>query len=126
MSYRIKIDGKKRKAALFISQVQKEIQKALIESGKTQQEVATILGVDRSVVNRRLKGNSNLTARSIAEFAYALDKNIEFKMVDINLAGRGNGVEDAHNVVQLNSFRDDPATGTVKPDATINVESAVL
>lgn len=82
MSYQIKLDPKSRKAARFISLLQKKIQKAFVATGKTQQEVATILGVDRSVINRRLTGSANLTARSIAEFAHAFDKDVYIEFVD--------------------------------------------
>lgn len=82
MSYRLKIDPKSRKSANFISKLQRKIQAELIASGMTQQEVADVLGVDRSVVNRRLKGSANLTARSIAEFAYAFGKEIDFEFVE--------------------------------------------
>ena len=92
MSYQIKIDGKSRKAARFISLLQKKIQRALVASGKTQQEVASILGIDRSVVNRRLSGSANLTARSIAEFAYAFDKDIFLEFVERGGAKASNRV----------------------------------
>lgn len=82
MSYQLKIDPKARKAARFVSSLQKALQEAFVSSGKTQQEVASILGVDRSVVNRRLKGSANLTARSIAEFAFALEKDIQIQFLD--------------------------------------------
>ena len=82
MSYQLRIDKRSLKAAKFISRLQSAIQTALIESGLTQQEVAEKLGVDRSVVNRRLKGKANLTARSIADFAYALERDIRVDFVD--------------------------------------------
>jgi transcriptional regulator with XRE-family HTH domain len=81
MSYRLKIDRRSLKAAKLISKLQTEIQKALIESGMTQQEVAERLGVDRSVINRRLKGSANLTARSISDFAYVLDRDVKLELV---------------------------------------------
>jgi transcriptional regulator with XRE-family HTH domain len=76
MSYRLKIDRRSMKAAKFIAKLQAEIQRALIDSGMTQQEVAERLGVDRSVINRRLKSKANLTARSVSDFAYALDQDV--------------------------------------------------
>ena len=81
MSYQIKISKKDRKSARFISSLARKIQEQLIASGLTQQEVAERIGVDRSVINRRLNGKSNLTARSIAEFAYAFEKNIDLSFV---------------------------------------------
>lgn len=82
MSYQIKISSKDAKAARFISRIARLIQDELIASGMTQQDVATKIDVDRSVVNKRLKGSANLTARSIAEFAYAFDKEIDIKFVE--------------------------------------------
>ncbi len=76
MSYRMKIDRKSLNSARFISMLQRKIQDALIASGMTQQDVAEKLGVGRSVINRRLSGKANLTARSLAEFAYAFDKEL--------------------------------------------------
>lgn len=82
MSYQLKLSRRSLKSARFISRLHSAIQKALIESGKTQQQVAQELGVDRSVVNRRLKSNANLTARSMSDFAYVLGKDIEIRLVD--------------------------------------------
>ena len=82
MSYQLKISPKAMKSARFISRLQKAIQKALSESGMSQQEVATKLGVDRSVINKRLSGKANLTARSIAEFAFAFDKELNIELVE--------------------------------------------
>lgn len=83
MSYQLRIDKRSLKVAKFISRLQSAIQSALAESGMTQQEVAEKLGVDRSVVNRRLKGKANLTARSIADFAFALDRDIKVEFVNL-------------------------------------------
>jgi transcriptional regulator with XRE-family HTH domain len=126
MSYQIKIDPKSRKAARFISRLQKAIQKALSDSGKTQQEVATILGVDRSVVNRRVRGSANLTARSIAEFAYAFDKDIVLDFVDRELIEHSNVAVASENVLKFDAYRQSQTTGTAKPNETFSVESAVL
>ena len=124
MSYRLKIDPKSRKVARFISMLQVKIQKALTESGKTQQEVADILGVDRSVVNRRLKGNSNLTARSIAEFAYAFDKNIVLEFVGGEAPQKTNRTVANGNVIRLNPRPE--SVGSVEPNSTYKIESAAL
>ena len=80
MSYRIKLDSRAVSVARFISRLQKALQDALVESGLTQQQVATALSVDRSVVNRRLKGSANLTARSIADLAFVLGKEVRFEL----------------------------------------------
>ena len=124
MSYQIKIDPKSLKAARFISRLQKTIQKALVASGKTQQEVAETLGVDRSVVNRRLKGKANITARSIAEFAYAFDKDVVIEFVDKVQADRSNWGAATDNVVEIQPRSKSASKGTIDPLARINIESA--
>jgi transcriptional regulator with XRE-family HTH domain len=78
MSYRMRISDRSRKAGRFVSKVHNEIQRAFVESGLKQQELAQKLGIDRSLVNRRLLGEANLTLRSIADLAWALDQNIKF------------------------------------------------
>lgn len=79
-SYQFKIDPKSRKAVRFINKVQKEIQKAYVLSGKKQIDIAKLLDIDKSEVHRRLKGNANLTVRSVAEMAYALNVEILFSL----------------------------------------------
>ena len=98
MSYQIKIDHKSLKVARSIAKMQSKIQQAYVESGKTQQEIATILNVDRSVVNRRLKEKSNLTERSIAEIAYALGREIEFELTIPVVAPGSNSPLDVSEV----------------------------
>lgn len=84
MSYELKIDPKKRAASRFIGKVRKALVSAVVdekeESGINQQKLASTLGVHRSVINRMLKGESNLTLRSIGELAWALGWEPEFNM----------------------------------------------
>ncbi|KAB2655920.1 helix-turn-helix transcriptional regulator [Brucella tritici] len=76
MSYQLKIDLRKRQAGRLISKTHREIQKAFVrasrEDGLTQQKLAKKLGLDRSVVNRILVGEGNLTLRTISDLAWAL------------------------------------------------------
>lgn len=81
MSYRMRIDDKSRKSGRFISRVHHVIQDAVTKSGMKQQEIAEKLGTDRSVINRRVLGKENLTLRSVAELAWALDQDIVFSFI---------------------------------------------
>lgn len=76
MSYELKIDPKSRAGGRFIGQVRKALVSAAIdekkETGVNQREIASRLGVNRSVINRLLRGEANLTLRSVAEIAWAL------------------------------------------------------
>ena len=124
MSYQMRIDPKSRKSARFISGLQKKIQRALLDSGKTQQEIANILGVDRSVVNRRLKGSANLTARSIAELAYAFDKDVKIEFVDKDSAALTNLTLSSGKVIAIDDPSKSNARGTVEPHTKYVLERA--
>lgn len=82
MSYQMHLTPRKRKVARFVSQVYGQIQQAFTdaarEEGMTQRKLAEKLGVDKSVLHRRLTGEANLTLRSIADLAWALDADLEF------------------------------------------------
>ncbi|MER9855241.1 MULTISPECIES: helix-turn-helix transcriptional regulator [unclassified Mesorhizobium] len=88
MSYLMQISERSRKAGRFISKVHKEIQKAFINSGMKQKELAEKIGVNRSVVNKQLLGTGNLTLRSISDLAWAMGADIEFS-IRSNVASKG-------------------------------------
>jgi transcriptional regulator with XRE-family HTH domain len=68
------------------------LQKSFTNSGLKQQELAEKLGVHRSVVNRRLQGKSNLTLRTIAEMAWAMEMEPKFQMEKVNIPSGSNSV----------------------------------
>lgn len=84
MSFKLQMSPRDKASARFIAAVQKAIVEiALAEKEKTkitQQEIAKRLGVNRSVINRMLKGEANLTLRSVAEFAWALGYTPSFEL----------------------------------------------
>lgn len=75
-SFQIAVSPKRRAAVRFISDVRRALQRALIEaansSGLTQAEIARRLEIDRSVVNRELRGAENLSLGRVAELAWAM------------------------------------------------------
>jgi transcriptional regulator with XRE-family HTH domain len=83
-SYVFDIGEKARKASRFIAHVRAELQKALIAEKAarkiTQQQIASQIGVNRSVINRQLMGTENLTLRSVADLAWALGWDIAFEL----------------------------------------------
>jgi transcriptional regulator with XRE-family HTH domain len=101
MSYQMRNDPRARKAGRFIHRVQKEIQNAFVASGLKQQEIAEKLGVNRSVVNKRLLGESNLTLRTIADLAWAMDADIEFKLVPRRSMPERNHFDASSSVARL-------------------------
>lgn len=84
-SFRLKIDPKERQVARFFGAVERAFQKAFMDAKKerklTQQQLAVALGINRSAINRRLLGRENMTERTLAEMAFAMGYDIEFKLV---------------------------------------------
>jgi plasmid maintenance system antidote protein VapI len=83
MSFQIGLSDRSKVSARFIRRVHREIQKAFslrAEEGMTQQQLADKLDVNRATVNKRLLGQDNLTLRSIADLAWALEFEPKFFM----------------------------------------------
>jgi transcriptional regulator with XRE-family HTH domain len=83
-SYQFAPSPRKRITGCFLARVRRELQKAFLEEkearGVTQAKLARELGVDRAVVCRQLAGTSNLTLRTIADYAWALQRDLIFEM----------------------------------------------
>jgi len=84
MSYQFDIGERGRRVARFLGKVRRELQVALDHEKAarklTQQQIANLLGVNRSVINRQLLGGENLTLRRVAELAWALGWDIVFEL----------------------------------------------
>src|SRR3954452_11327353 len=93
-SFHFSIDPRSRKAGRFIRKVRSEIQKALVEEKRkrklTQAAIAEKLGVHRSVINRQLTGEGELTLRAIADFAWILNRDITFELTEPKPKQNGN------------------------------------
>lgn len=76
MSYRIKIDPRSLMFANFAQEVRDtlvdQINGHIANSGLTKAQLADRMGVHKSVVTRGLRGDQNLTLRSIVDFCWAL------------------------------------------------------
>jgi len=83
-SFQTTISPSRRAAARFVVFVRRAIQQALIEEyrarGLTQAQIARELGVHRSVINREIRGEGNLTLTRIGELAYFLRRKPEFAL----------------------------------------------
>ena len=121
MSFQFAIDSRSRKAARFIRRVRTELQKALEEEKAkrklTQAELARLLGVDRSVINKQLTGAGNLTLRSIADLAWALDREIVFSLPPVQ-------VRPGSNMVMSGWATDIPVYMPAAPPAGSQFESS--
>jgi transcriptional regulator with XRE-family HTH domain len=60
-----------------VTSVRRALQKALVEEdahGLTQSAIARAIGVHRSVINRELRGEKDITLSRVAELAYAMGR----------------------------------------------------
>jgi transcriptional regulator with XRE-family HTH domain len=83
-SFHFDIGGRARNAGRFIGRVRGELLRALSErksdGGLTQEALARKLDTERALINRQLSGESNLTLRSLADLAWAMDLEISFEL----------------------------------------------
>jgi plasmid maintenance system antidote protein VapI len=67
-----------------VSLVRRALQKAFAEehrsSGMTQTDIANAIGVHRSVINRELRGQKDITLSRVAELAWALRRKPRFEL----------------------------------------------
>ena len=77
-SFQITLSPSKRAAGRFVHGVRRGLQKALAEEsakrGLTQSAIANAIGVHRSVINKELRGQKDITLGRIAELAWALGR----------------------------------------------------
>jgi transcriptional regulator with XRE-family HTH domain len=81
--FRFDIDPRSRMAGRFIGRVRRELLKAIKEEkrgGLTQQELARRLETRRSDINRQLSGEAEITLRSLADLAWALDREVTVEL----------------------------------------------
>jgi transcriptional regulator with XRE-family HTH domain len=83
-SFQITISPSRRAAARFIASVRRAIQQALVEEykarGLTQSDIARVIKVHRSVINREIRGEKDLTLGRIAELAHVLGRHPTFSL----------------------------------------------
>jgi plasmid maintenance system antidote protein VapI len=83
-SFRITISPTRRAAARFVTHVRRSLQQALVEEnrrhGLTQSDIARELDVHRSVINRELRGEKDITLGRVAEIAFALGRKPVFAL----------------------------------------------
>ena len=85
-SFQLTISPSRRAATRFVNKVRRAIQQALVEeqnaSGLTQSEIARRIGVHRSVINREIRGQKDLTLGRVAELAFALGRDPSFELIN--------------------------------------------
>jgi transcriptional regulator with XRE-family HTH domain len=81
--FRFDIGARSRTAGRRLGRVRRELLRAVTEekrAGLTQQELARRLADKRSNINRQLSGEGEITLRSLADLAWALDREITFEL----------------------------------------------
>jgi len=78
------VGEKARAVGRFVGEVRAQLQIALAaekESRKlTQQKIATMIGTNRSVINREILGYENISVRRLGELAWALGWEPDFQL----------------------------------------------
>jgi hypothetical protein len=77
-SFQITLSPSKRVSGRFVYAVRRGLLNALAEESKkrglTQAEIARAIGVNRSVINKELRGEKDMTLGRVAELAWALGR----------------------------------------------------
>jgi transcriptional regulator with XRE-family HTH domain len=85
-SFQIALSPTKRASGRFLLAVRRRLQKAFLEENKrrglTQAMIARELGVHRSVINRELRGEKDLTVGRLAELAHAMGRKPSFALLE--------------------------------------------
>ena len=84
MSYQIKISPKRKIFARLLGEIHEQLYQAFNkraeENGLTKTALADKPGVHKSLITRKFNGTSNLSIRTLAEMAWALEHHPEFTM----------------------------------------------
>ena len=81
MSFQIALPGNRRAAARYIGRVRRALQEALVGAPEIKRtDIADSLGVHRSVITRQLNGKADMSLGRVAEIAWALGYEPEFKL----------------------------------------------
>lgn len=83
-SYKVSISDKRRYSSRFITKTNifmiKTIKDKLFSDGKTQRFLSEKTGIDEGTISRIMKGEGNLTLRTIGELAWAVGLSFELQI----------------------------------------------
>lgn len=92
-SFQITIPANRRAAARLVGEVHRSLLQAFSqksEMGLTQSEIARMLGVHRSVINRELRGAKDMTIGRVGELAWAMGKKAVLTLEDVRAQPHAN------------------------------------
>lgn len=81
MSFELPIPPRSRAGSRLIGRVRKQLILAAINSHVSQKYIADKMQVNRSVINRLMRGTANLTLRTVGELAWALDLDVNVSFI---------------------------------------------
>lgn len=81
-SFRISVTPHRRAAARFVRNVHVALQKAFADNPTVSQtDLANAIGVNRSVINRQIKGFNDMSLGRVAELSHLLGYEPRFELV---------------------------------------------
>lgn len=90
-SFDLDISDKDLAAALFMTKLNHQLMNDMARKQKserlTKAEIAQRLGINKATVSRMLRGNSNLTERTIGELLWAMNVEWDITSRDLTPAG---------------------------------------
>lgn len=108
MPFRKRPSARRRIYLNYISEVENALREAYLryaaKTGETQSDVAAKLGVNKSVISKRLNGRSNLSAEAIADMAWGVGHRPRFSLEEVDVGARNIVVEKQQS--QANSTAD--------------------
>ena len=78
MAYKLPISPRSSNAGRFIISMHDDLRAAVIESGKTYQQIAEALETDTDYVDAVMEGRRDLTLRVIADFMWAIEYKMDY------------------------------------------------
>ncbi len=97
MSFRFDVGARARSASRLIGNLRSDIIAAVVKhrtsENVSQQRLAESIGISRTDLNSILNGKKDLTLRSLADIAFALNKEIVVELRDPESASKGNYFE---------------------------------
>jgi transcriptional regulator with XRE-family HTH domain len=108
MTHFYKLTDEERRVynARFLMQVWIELVQAFREreaQGGTRQALAEALGIDKSVVSRRLNGSSNLTLEVVSEMARAMGYRPALQLESYEMLNAGNHLSASERPLVVNA-----------------------
>jgi|AraplaMF_Col_mLB_1032019.scaffolds.fasta_scaffold01067_17 transcriptional regulator with XRE-family HTH domain len=94
MSFRFDVGARARSASRLIGNIRSDIIAAVVRhrtaENVSQQRLAESIGISRADLNSYLSGQKDLTLRSLADIAFALNKEIVVELRDPESGSKGN------------------------------------